>query len=122
MNGKIYTEGFPERWAMVHTDDCTWLSHKPEVSILGSWVCICLAPKLLQGEAWLEQAKLIAHALAGTFKLKLEQTFAEFCDECGIGPPYDSEDRPIKTSRVERSWRCDRCNHINKRPLIAKGD
>lgn len=105
---------------MVERSDCTMLVHKLDYGLVGSWACVCLAPQLKQGEAWLENAKLIAHSLAGTFKDALNKTFDEFCDECGIGPPHDDQDRAIQTSRSERPWRCDRCNHLNNRPVTRQ--
>jgi hypothetical protein len=117
MADHVYTEGFPERWSMVHRDDCTLLVKSGD---MGMFVtpskAICMAPKLMQGEAWLSTAKEIAHALEGSHRQELDRIFAEFCDSCGIGPPHDEKDRPITNVRALRTWTCDRCDHVNVRP------
>jgi hypothetical protein len=117
MADRVYTEGFPERWSMVHRDDCTLLVRRAD---MGFYIvpsqAVCMAPKLMQGEAWLETAKEIAHALAGSHKRELSRMFAEFCDSCGIGPPHDDKDRAMTNVRAVATWTCDRCGHVNVRP------
>ncbi len=117
MGDRVYTEGFPERWSMVHRDDCTLLVRRGDMGmfVLPSQA-ICMAPKLMQGEAWLETAQEIAHAMAGSREQELNRMFDEFCDGCGIGPPHDEQDRPAENIRSLRTWKCDRCDHINERP------
>jgi hypothetical protein len=117
MSDRVYTEGFPERWSMVHRDDCTLLVRRGDMGmfVLPSQA-ICMAPKLMQGEAWLGTAKEIAHAMAGSRERELNQIFDEFCDSCGIGPPHDEQDRAEANIRSVRTWTCDRCDHVNERP------
>jgi hypothetical protein len=115
MADKVYTEGFPEGWAMVHREDCTLLGYRNGLNPFGAFTAICLAPKLKQGEAWLETAKTIAVAMAGTKKQEADRIIDEFCDSCGIGPPYD-DDKPMINVRATATWKCDRCDHTNERP------
>jgi hypothetical protein len=119
MVDRVYTEGFPERWSMVHRDDCTLLVRRGDMGFLVvPSQAVCMAPKLAQGEVWLETAKEIAHALAGSHKRELDRIFAEFCDDCGIGPPHEENDQPTSNIRAVRTWRCDRCDHLNQRPKV----
>jgi len=119
MADRVYTEGFPERWSMVHRDDCTLLVRRGDMGFLVvPSQAVCMAPKLAQGEAWLETAKEIAHALDGSHRRELDRVFAEFCDSCGIGPPHDEDDQPRENVRSLVTWTCDRCNHVNARPKV----
>ncbi len=86
------------------------------MSLMGSWTCVCLAPKLKQGEDWLNMAQTIAHSLAGTYKAELDRIFAAFCDHCGIGPPTEDDGMDRQHVRALRTWTCDRCDHVNIRP------
>lgn len=117
MADRVYTDGFPEGWSMVHRDDCTLLVRRAQVSIFAfPSVAICQSPKLMQGEAWLGTAKEIAHALAGSHEQELARIFAEFCDSCGIGPPHEDDGEPRENIRSLVTWKCDRCDHTNVRP------
>lgn len=119
MADRVYTEGFPERWSMVHRDDCTLLVRRSEVSIFAMpSVAICQSPKLMQGEPWLETAKEIAHAMAGSRERELSRMFAEFCDNCGIGPPCEDDGEARDNIRASVTWACDRCDHKNVRPKV----
>lgn len=119
MSDRVFTEGFPERWSMVHRDDCTLLVRRGDVGMfITPSQAICMAPKLMQGEAWLGTAKEIAHAMAGSREQELNRIFDEFCDGCGIGPPHDEQYRPQPNIRSVRTWTCDRCDHVNDRPKI----
>jgi hypothetical protein len=115
MEDRVFEEGFPDRWFMVHRDDCTLLARRGD---MGPPITICASPKLLQGEAWLATAMQIAHAMAGSHKRELDQIFDEFCDKCGIGPPHDENDQPMPNIRAVRTWQCDQCDHQNDRPKI----
>lgn len=117
MGDRVYTEGFPDRWSMVHRDDCTLLVRQADMGFLVvPSQAVCMAPKLMQGEAWLSTAKEVAHALEGSHRRELDRMFAEFCDNCGIGPPHDENDRKQQNVRALRTWTCDRCGHVNERP------
>ncbi|RFB95186.1 hypothetical protein B5K11_09520 [Rhizobium leguminosarum bv. trifolii] len=121
MADRVYTAGFPDLWSMVHRDDCTLLVRRGDMGFLVvPSTAVCMAPKLMQGEAWLETAKEIAHALAGSHERELSRIFAEFCDSCGIGPPHDENDQPRPNIRSVRTWTCDRCDHVNIRPAISE--
>jgi len=115
MADKVYTDGFPDGWAMVHREDCTLVGYRTGLNPFGSFTAICLAPKLKQGEAWLKTAKAIAVAMDGTKKQEADRIMDEFCDSCGIGPPYD-DDKPMINVRATVTWKCDRCDHTNERP------
>lgn len=116
MADKVYTDGFPDGWAMVHRDDCTLLGYRGGLTPFGALKAICAAPKLQQGEAWLETAKAIAIAMDGTKQQETDRIMDEFCDSCGIGPPYDDNDKPMINVRATVTWKCDRCDHTNERP------
>lgn len=119
MADRVYTDGFPDLWSMVHRDDCTLLVKRGDMGFLVvPSQAVCMAPKLMQGEAWLETAKEIAHALAGSRESELNRIFDEFCDDCGIGPPYEDNEQPRPNVRALRSWKCDRCDHTNTRPKV----
>lgn len=116
MNDKVYTEGFPERWAMIHRNDCTLLGYRGDLNPFGSRTIICAAPKLLQGEAWLATAQAIASAMDTEKRQASNKRMDAFCDKCGIGPPYGENDQPMPNVRDAVTWQCDQCDHINKRP------
>ena len=116
MDDKIYTEGFPDRWMMVHRADCTLLGFKGDLNPFGAMTVICAAPKLRQGEEWMDTAKAIAAAMDGERLQEKDRILAEFCDKCGIGPPYDENDKPMVNVRATVTWQCDRCDHVNERP------
>jgi hypothetical protein len=116
MDDKTYTEGFPEKWAMVHRDDCTLLGYRGDLNLFGSLTIVCAAPKLKQGEAWLDTAKAIAHAMDGERLHARNLIMEAFCDKCGIGPPYGANDQPMPNVRASVTWQCDQCDHMNDRP------
>lgn len=116
MGDRVFTEGFPDNWAMVEREDCTILSYRGQLTPFGAWTAFCLAPKMRQGEAWLETARQIAWSVAADRKADLDKRFDEFCDECGIGPPHDEASEAVVNSRSMKSWRCDHCNCVNSRP------
>lgn len=116
MDDVLYKDGFPPKWAMVHRSDTTLLLRYSDFAIFGGGTVICAAPKLMQGEAWLSTAQEIAHALAGTERVRHEETFAAFCDHCGMGPSCDEEGDTLPSTRATRSWTCYHCDHKNERP------
>lgn len=116
MADKVYTDGFPDGWAMVHRDDCTLLGYRGDLNPFGSLTVVCAAPKLRQGEEWLDTAKAIAVAMSGAKKQETDRILDEFCDSCGIGPPYDENDQAMINVRATVTWKCDRCDHTNERP------
>jgi hypothetical protein len=102
---------------MIHRHDCTLLGYKGDMNPFGSLTVVCAAPKLRQGEEWLDTAKAIAVAMNGAKKQETDRILAEFCDSCGIGPPYGDNDKPIVNVRATVTWKCEQCDHINERPL-----
>lgn len=111
----VYREGFPEGWYMVHRPDTTLLMDGSGVTLLGLGNTICAAPRLRQGEAFLDTARAIAWALSGVRKAALERKMAEFCDHCGIGPSCDEAGAPLPNARADRNWTCYHCDHRNIR-------
>lgn len=118
MTDTIYTEGFPDGWAMIHRPDTTLLVHKGgPFSLFGS--TICAAPKLRQGQEWLKTAQAIAWAVSGATKAEIVRSEAQYCDHCGVGPPCDDEGRPKSTNRAEKSWTCYYCDAENIRATVG---
>lgn len=111
----IYTEGFPKGWSMVHRPDITLLIDGSGIGFFGGGSAICAAPKLYQGEKFLETAKSIAWALSGAREASIDRRMAEFCGHCGIGPGCDDNGMHLPNTRAERSWTCTHCEKNNER-------
>lgn len=54
--------------------------------------------------------------MSGAKKQETDRILDEFCDSCGIGPPYDENDQAMINVRATVTWKCDRCDHTNERP------
>lgn len=111
----ITTEGFPKGWSMVHRSDTTLLvcNGEPGMSLPST---LCAAPRLMQGDAWLHIARAIAWGLSKQQKDRTDAIFAAFCDRCGMGPSCDEHGETLPHARVERTWTCYHCDHVNVRP------
>jgi len=115
MSDTIYREGFPKGWHMVHRSDCTLLVREGDGGLFFS-TAICAAPKLQQGEKWLDTARALADGYVGIVRQFLDHREACFCDRCGYGPRTDLEGDELPTSHAEKTWECLDCGHINPRP------
>jgi hypothetical protein len=116
----VTTEGFPKGWSMVHRSDTTLLVRQAEPGMLFA-TTLCAAPKLLQGNAWLETARLIAWAVSAEVRRDTDTIFAAFCDRCGMGPSCDAHGDTNPNVRALRTWTCHDCDHVNVRPTSASG-
>ncbi|WP_411839921.1 hypothetical protein [Paracoccus sp. ME4] len=111
----VYRDGFPEGWYVVHRPDTTLLVDGSGIFPLGFGNTICAAPRLCQGEAFLDTARAIAWALSGVRAATHAHGMAAFCDRCGIGPNCDEHGTALPNTRAERNWTCSHCDHANIR-------
>jgi hypothetical protein len=120
MTDVIYRDGFPSGWFMTHRPDATLLVRQGDGGLTFDTV-ICAAPRLQQGEAWLQTAIHIAVGYDGLSKEWLARRHAAFCDRCGYGPSTDEDGNDREHTRAEKPWFCLDCGHHNQRPAPANG-
>jgi hypothetical protein len=116
----VTTEGFPKGWYMVHRTDTTLLVRQAELGMLFP-TTLCAAPKLLQGNAWLDTARMIAWAVSQEIQRDRDAIFAAFCDRCGMGPTCDEHGDTNPNVRALRTWTCQDCDHVNVRQSPSSG-
>lgn len=104
---------------MVHRTDTTLFIDGSGTPLFDGGDTICAAPRLRQGEAFLERARAIAWALSGA--RRKERVFSGFCDHCGVGLNCDNDGMPLPTVRNVRNWTCPHCDHRNIRDSEEKG-